>query len=295
MPIRLRDVIKSSEVEDPINRYVHRPLQLLLVRPLSRTSITPNQVTFCSLLCGLGSAAAIVYGTQNSLWLGAVLLFASAIIDGVDGMLARLRKSGSEIGHALDGASDYIVNLATTGAAVYHLAQKTGHVWLSILLGLAAHWAWAHHLMLYDYHCAMYLRHATLGKHTGGQKDNAQKLLADMRARNESWFRLFIMSMYVWQLGNRERFLQRVVPSSIEAARFVHDAETSTRYTQSHKNVMQMWAWLGNAPHMDGMVIATFFDRFDLYFLVRIVGFSALGIMAALSTRRVSLRFRAKP
>ncbi|MEO7095444.1 MAG: CDP-alcohol phosphatidyltransferase family protein, partial [Polyangiales bacterium] len=93
MRIELEDVIKCRDVEDPVNLHVHRPLQLLLLRPLVATAITPNQVTFLSLAAGLGSAALVVHGGGGALLAGAVLLFTSAILDGVDGMLARHKKA----------------------------------------------------------------------------------------------------------------------------------------------------------------------------------------------------------
>ena len=78
MRIELKDVIKSPDVEDPVNLHVHRPLQLALARPLVKTAITPNQVTFLSLCAGLASAALIVQGSPIALLAGAGLLFSSA-------------------------------------------------------------------------------------------------------------------------------------------------------------------------------------------------------------------------
>lgn len=291
MPICLRDVIKSPDVEDPVNLHVHRPLQLALVRPLVSTRITPDQVTYASLACGLASAAFIVVGTPVSLVAAAALLFGSAILDGVDGMLARLKKTSSETGHALDGAADYVVNVATTGAAVYHLAVSTGQPLVALALGLGAHVAWAHHLMLYDFHCANFLRFASGGRHQGGNLARAEEIVVGMRARGASSFRRAVMAMYVWQLGNRERFLRLVVPS----ARAVHDlaieGDGGARYVATHRASMRFWALLGNAPHMDLMALAVATDHVEVYFVLRIVGFTLLAIGAALWARRVAKRF----
>lgn len=286
MRIELKDVIKSPDVEDPVNLHVHRPLQLMLVRPLVRTPITPNQITFLSLCAGLASAACIVRGSQLSLLVGGALLFSSAILDGVDGMIARLKKTSSETGHAIDGAADYAVNVATTAAAVYYLTQHGTSLFVAVGLGLVAHMAWAQHLMLYDFHCATYLRFLTGGKHQGGDWDRGKALLHKLRDQKASLFSRTVVAVYVWQLGNRQKFLERVNP--IAASYRAMDAESGANYVARHRTTMRAWAFLGNAPHMDLMSLAAATGRFDLYFLLRIVGFSALAIVLALWERRVS-------
>jgi phosphatidylglycerophosphate synthase len=283
MRIALRDVIKSPDVEDPINLHVHRPLQLLVVRPLIRTSITPNQVTFLSLLAGLGSAVAIAKG---HLLVGAAFLFSSAILDGVDGMVARLKKTASEAGHAFDGAADYAVNLATTVAAAWHLARTTGRPLLALSLALLAHVAWAHHLMLYDFQAATFLRVLTRGKHAGGDLARGRALLARLQETRAAWPVRTIVAGYVFQLGNRQRFLERVLPEQTRESRFAVDDPDG--WVDRHRASMRLWAYLGNAPHMDAMVLAAMVDRFDLYFLARIVGFTALAVVLSARARRAS-------
>ncbi|GAC1352672.1 MAG: hypothetical protein NVSMB1_17870 [Polyangiales bacterium] len=290
MAIQLSDVLKSRDVEDPINLHVHRPLQLLLVRPLVKTPITPNQVTLLSLCAGLGAAVAILIGTRTSLMVGAGLMFSSAILDGVDGMLARLKKTSSEIGHALDGASDYVVNLTTTAAAVFHLGRVSGHPWLAVLIGVVAHLAWAQHLMLYDFHCATYLRFLTGGRHTGGDLARARTTLARLREDRAPFAKVALITVFVWQLGNREDFLRKVNPLAAALTDQPVDGAFAARYVQTHRGPMRVWALLGNAPHMDAMVLAAAFDRFEIYFAARIVFFTLMAICAVIWERKVSQR-----
>jgi phosphatidylglycerophosphate synthase len=290
MRIELAEVIKCRDVEDPINLHVHRPLQLAILRPLARTPITPNQVTFLSLCAGLGSAALVVHGTRGSLLAGAVLLFASAILDGVDGMLARYRRASSELGHAIDGAADYAVNVATTAAGGFYLARVSGQPTLAIVLAVLSHLAWAHHLMLYDFHSATFLRFFTAGKHQGGDVDRAHALAARLRDRDASLFARVLASVYAWQLDNRQRFVERVHPGPLGHRAMNADAASRAEWVASHRSSMRAWAYLGNAPHMDLMALATATGRFDLYFLFRIVGFTALSLVLAMKERRALAR-----
>jgi phosphatidylglycerophosphate synthase len=294
--LELRDVIKSTDVEDPVNVHVHRPLQLVLARPLLRTSITPNQVTLLSLCSGLAAAACIFVGTPAALLAGALLLFGSAILDGVDGMIARAKKLSSEAGHALDGAADYAVNIATTAAAIWHLGRTTGHPWIALALGVAAHLAWAHHLMAYDFHCAAYLRFLTGGRHMGGDQQRATESLARVRARYEAepsaggFLQLSLMRIFVWQLGNRQALLARINPRGVALAAEPADGEQAARYVAAHRGPMRLWALLGNAPHVDSMVLAALVDRFDVYFGARIVLFTIIGFVATAWERRLHAR-----
>jgi phosphatidylglycerophosphate synthase len=289
MKLRKSDVIKSPDVEDPVNFYIHRSLQLLLTRPLVKTSITPNQITFLSLCAGLVAAYLIAFGTTTQRFVAAGLMFASAILDGVDGMIARVKKTSSETGHAIDGAADYFVNVSTTIAAVYHLGQTTGQPIVAAALGLGAHMVWAQHLMLYDFHCALYLRFLTGGKHQGGDRARAEATLQNVR-ESGSLFKRVLMTVFVWQLGNRQGLLEKVSPLGARLAITPTDEAFAREYVQMHRAPMRLWAYCGNALHMDLFALAIVFDRFDIYFLTRIVGFSLVALVAIVWERRVLRR-----
>src|SRR6187431_449670 len=84
-------VLKSREVEDPVNLWVHRPLAYAFCRLVYRTSITPNQVTLIAIVLGLLAAACWFEGSPWAMVWGGALLWSSAIMDGADGILARAK------------------------------------------------------------------------------------------------------------------------------------------------------------------------------------------------------------
>ncbi|MCC6523145.1 MAG: CDP-alcohol phosphatidyltransferase family protein [Polyangiaceae bacterium] len=282
-----------------MNLHVHRPLQLVLVRLLTwrdaagmrRALFTPNQVTALSLACGISAATCIVAGTPVTLLVAAALIFASAILDGVDGMIARLTRSGSEAGHAIDGAADYLVNVTTTAAAAYYLADHGWPLFVAAGLALGAHLCWANHLMLYDFQAATYLRFATAGKHKGGNPEQAATALAGLRASSGPRLTRFVMRIYLWQLGNRDRLLSRVNPAAPGYQALAVDDDVRASFLASHRPSMRLWALLGNAPHMDLMTLACVTGRFEVYFALRIVAFTVLALVAVAWQRRVSRRF----
>jgi len=75
----------------------------LLVLPLSR--LFPNMVTIGGLCCGL---SAIRFALDSRFEIAVTLLVAAAIIDGMDGRIARFLNSASTFGAQLDSLSDFL-------------------------------------------------------------------------------------------------------------------------------------------------------------------------------------------
>lgn len=71
--------------------------------PLRR--LMPNMVTLSGLCCGLSS---IRYAFADRWELSVILLVIAAVLDGMDGRIARLLKSTSEFGAQLDSLSDFL-------------------------------------------------------------------------------------------------------------------------------------------------------------------------------------------
>jgi CDP-L-myo-inositol myo-inositolphosphotransferase len=85
-----------------VDRYINRPLATLLVRMLLNTRITPNQVTVTGFFVGI-VASFLYLGASHGYYIAAgILLQISSVLDGADGMLARLRNQGSDYGAFLD-------------------------------------------------------------------------------------------------------------------------------------------------------------------------------------------------
>jgi hopanoid biosynthesis associated radical SAM protein HpnJ len=108
-----------------------RVLSVALSRVLVRTSITPNVITALSFLVGLAGALLLANTTVWMAELGSLLLWASAIFDGCDGEVARLRLLSSAFGARFDVATDDAVHLATFGAIVIHVHRARPDLSLS--------------------------------------------------------------------------------------------------------------------------------------------------------------------
>ena len=128
------------------NRYVARPLAAVLLVPLARTRVTPNQVTFATLVVFLAGAAMMAAcPAHGALLASVVILELSYVLDCVDGQLARWKGTSSPVGAHLDFLMDEIkafVLVAAVAIRLWRGAPAAGWPadrWLlEGLLGLAA-------------------------------------------------------------------------------------------------------------------------------------------------------------
>jgi len=90
---------------DLFTRYVYPPLVWLLVRPLARWRVHPNWVTLISIILTL---AAIPCWAGGYFITGFVMAYAMSVLDSVDGKLARLTFTDSDIGNLMDHGLDMV-------------------------------------------------------------------------------------------------------------------------------------------------------------------------------------------
>ncbi|MES1172025.1 MAG: CDP-alcohol phosphatidyltransferase family protein [Bacteroidota bacterium] len=120
------------------NRFVARPLAAVVLVPLQRTSVTPNQVTLATLIVFAGAAAILAFvPAWRGLLVGAAVLEFAYVLDCVDGQLARLRGTSSPIGAHLDFLMDELKAFLLVAALSVRLWRSDGKTaWL--LEGLVA-------------------------------------------------------------------------------------------------------------------------------------------------------------
>lgn len=90
-------------------------------RQLHRWNVSPNALTVVSLLFALAAAVAFGFATRAQSWLllaGAAFVAINAILDGLDGKLARISnqesKRGDYLDHVVDRYSDVAILLGLT-------------------------------------------------------------------------------------------------------------------------------------------------------------------------------------
>ncbi len=102
-------------------------------RQFSLLQILPNLVTVGAICAGL---TAIRFAFQGNFEMSAALIVLAAALDGMDGRLARLLKSESEIGAELDSLADFVNFGVTPGLVMYlwALQEARSAGWIAVLI-----------------------------------------------------------------------------------------------------------------------------------------------------------------
>ena len=130
-----------------------RHLSRAITRRLLPWPVTPNQVTVISIVVGLAGALGLATVSYAGRLVGVLALFASSVLDGVDGELARARLEQSRFGARLDLAGDYTIHVATFLALGIGLARQglpAAGLWAAgtLAVGVAAAMAVVHALVI---------------------------------------------------------------------------------------------------------------------------------------------------
>ncbi|MBI4970417.1 MAG: CDP-alcohol phosphatidyltransferase family protein [Candidatus Omnitrophica bacterium] len=99
-------------LDTPWDRLVHRPPARLIATFLSRTSITPNQVTLLTLIPAALCALFFIQSNLVSGFWALLSFYLWAMLDHVDGELARRTGRCSPFGRKLDDVCDNVGSLA---------------------------------------------------------------------------------------------------------------------------------------------------------------------------------------
>src|SRR6185369_6333672 len=132
--------LKMMEVEEYFDLFFYRPLAFILVKTIYHTRITPNQITYAAIFIGLTSGYFYARGTTFYFTVGALFFMIYNIVDCSDGMLARLKKTGTNAGRIVDGLADYISTAAVfIGIGIGFANQQPNPMyWWSLLIAAAA-------------------------------------------------------------------------------------------------------------------------------------------------------------
>jgi len=98
----LRKICYKGYKQPWFSRVITRTISLYLTKLFLYTSITPNQITLLVVFFGLLSALFFSFGIHTYDIIASLFFMFKYILDGVDGNIARYRKSGSTMGFYFD-------------------------------------------------------------------------------------------------------------------------------------------------------------------------------------------------
>jgi len=296
-----RASLKAADVEEHVDVWLHRPLAFVIAKLARPTPLSPNQLTALSIALGVAGGLCLFSSSPGVVLSGAALLFASQVVDCADGMLARMRKSSSELGRMLDGTADSIALAAAVAGTLYRIAQmypSPGYAQALVLLaGLATVHTSSFHTLAYDHYKNAYMRWTVPGSREGEDLDaararHAAALEAERRGEPMGWLLRAVYSFYLSYLERTQRFLAWFDPHTEARLDRIpeHDPRSAEIYRAHHRGLMDAWRSLfGVGSLMLGFVVFNAVGRPDLFLVYRLFVLNTVFFVLWRLQRRASL------
>jgi hypothetical protein len=253
--------LKNLHAEEPLDVYFYRPLAFIIVKTFYAFPLTPNHYSFLALLSGITSGFYFLKGTTEGMQWGAFYFLLFAILDCCDGMVARLKKNGSEFGRLIDGVVDYTVNVIVyTTLAIGLKKQVTTDLLQPWMLVIAAGVSKALHSITYDHYLNEYLSYE---KGNSGfvlnEIDDLKKKLEKHKSEGASLLRITALKLYlgysVLQAGKIEKAL----------------VYNPSMYCQKNLLALRLWSFVGPAVHIAFLILAFLFKAPAVLFSYAII------------------------
>ncbi|MFH1618399.1 MAG: CDP-alcohol phosphatidyltransferase family protein [bacterium] len=143
---------RAWEKKYPYDYYILRPISFPLTWLAAKAGLTPNQVTFLTVLISLAGCILLAQGTRHYLIAGGLLISFFNLADCIDGNLARMNPVPSKRGAFLDSIAGYPYYAAylAAGVGLYRMGEHPLFLWAG-MAALLFEMLGAHIELCYDY------------------------------------------------------------------------------------------------------------------------------------------------
>jgi phosphatidylglycerophosphate synthase len=255
--------LKMTEVEEFFDLFFYRPLAFFLVKIVYHTRITPNHLTLIAIFIGLISAAFYSIGPHYFI-IAAICFALYNIVDCSDGMLARLKKNGSNAGRILDGLADYISTAAVLiGIAIgaSRNTKDTAYWWLMLA---AAGLSNVIQSALVDYYRNRFLDYVL--QRTSTFEEGLQAFREEYAAiKNEKgkWLSRTIIRCYFIYSAIQSRLVAKKRKEKLFKA-------SPEEYYKKNKAAVRLWVSIGPTSQVTALMVCTVLNRLDIFFWLMI-------------------------
>lgn len=253
--------LKNLHAEEPLDVYFYRPLAFLIVKTFYQFPITPNHYSLVAFLAGVASGYNLSQGTTAGLKWGAFYFLMYAILDCCDGMVARLKKNGTDFGRLIDGVVDYTVNIIVyVTLAIGLKKQFSTELFQPWILVIVAGVSKAIHSISYDHYLTEYLSYE---KGDGGfvvrEIEGLKSRIKESEEQKAPLHKQISLKLYLIysniQAGNQERPL----------------VFNPQEYCEKNYRALKMWSFIGPAVHITVLVIACFLNELNVLFAYSVI------------------------
>ena len=264
--------LKMPEVEEFFDLFFYRPFAFLLVKIVYHTNVTPNQLTLIAIFVGLVSATFYSFGPQY-FTIAAICFAMYNIIDCSDGMLARLKKNGSNAGRILDGLADYISTAAVLIGIAIGISRNTNDKAYWWLMLAAAGFSNVIQSALVDYYRNRFLDYVLQRKSTFEEGLQAfRDEYNEIKNQKGKWLDRMIIRSY---------FIYSDIQNSLAAKKRKEKLFKATPqdYYRKNKTAVRMWVSIGPTSQVTALMVCSVLNRFDIFFWLMIGLFNLIAVI----------------
>jgi phosphatidylglycerophosphate synthase len=276
------------EVEEYFDLFFYRPLAFLLVKTVYRTSITPNQLTYIAIAIGLTAGCIYTIGTPFYFTVAAICFALYNIVDCSDGMLSRLKKTGTNAGRIVDGLADYISTAAVfIGIGIGFANQQPNPMYWWLLLALTA-LSNVIQSALVDYYRNRFLDYVLERKSTfeEGLESFRQEYDAIKNVKGK-WLDRIILSSYF-----KYSAMQRKLTANKKKEKLFKAVPQD--YYRKNRLAVRLWVMIGPTAQITTQMICSVINRFDIFCWLMIIGFNSIAVIMWIVQRNIDKSFKAK-
>jgi hypothetical protein len=255
--------LKITAGEEIFDLLIYRPLAFILVKGISSTSVTPNQVTFAGILSFLAAGIFISKGAVNAVLAAGLFIGVGNILDCADGQLARVNQSGTEFGRILDGLADYISTIALfVGIGLWGESLLFDPLtWWGLVIVASISYGWQASLVDYyrnEFFSCYEDKDNFVSDEIKKSKDKLQKL------RNDKGNRIhrFILSSYI---------LYSTIQLKMQPRQVRIEKNLSKQYVKSNLSILRLWCLNGTSTPKTIAIICCLFNRLDIFLVFVLV------------------------
>jgi phosphatidylglycerophosphate synthase len=281
--------LKMKEVEEIFDLIFYRPVAFLFVRAVYKTDLTPNGISKAAILMGVIAGCFYSLGQLVYFRIGALFYVLFNILDCSDGQLARLKKNGTPVGRIIDGISDYLAAIAVyIGILIgFALRMQNPYFWLIMLVlaGLST----AAHGILVDYFRNRFLDYVQ-GRR-GKSENETEELEGEYESIKNQKGKVF--DRMVLLIYFRYSALQRLLVARKKKTKLF--ITTPQEYFQKNRRIIRFWLLLGPTTEITALVICSFFNRFDIFIWITVIGFNGLAAILWPVQKIIDKSFKREP
>ena len=249
---------KEFQLEEPFDFVIFRPLAFLILKVVNWPFLRPDHFSFMALIVALTSGYLLSTGTASGFIYAGIGIFVFSVLDCCDGMLARMKKNGSQYGELIDMFVDLLASCSFYIGLFVGLSKAKGFFPIHYLALVSAFFI-LFHASIYNFYKKQFFFY--LENNPLGRTREIEKYRRDLERLNKEHGNLFHrLLLWLFLLFSRaQKNPQKISTFQVE------------KYLKYNKSILPMWGIVSGSTHLMILSISLMTHRIGFYFFFAIV------------------------